>query len=56
MTKPCANHTAKNRECARGATPGHIYCNPCRLTTGGYDRYNAPPAKSGTQHSSNQQE
>jgi hypothetical protein len=45
MSEPCANHSAKNRECERPATPGHIYCKPCRLATGGYDRYN-PPAVS----------
>jgi hypothetical protein len=38
--------------CMREAMPGHMQCNPCRVAAGGYNRYNKPPAKSGTQNSS----
>lgn len=55
VTEICANRK-KNTACDRRATPGHIYCKPCRLATGGYDRYNPPAAKPGTQNSSNKQE
>jgi hypothetical protein len=56
MSTTCANRASKDVTCERQATPGHIYCKPCRLNTGGYDRYNRPPAEPGTQHSSKQQE
>jgi hypothetical protein len=44
MTKQCANHD-KNTKCERPATPGHIYCKPCRIANFGYDRYNPPAPK-----------
>jgi hypothetical protein len=56
MSEPCANHSAKNRECDRQATPGHIYCTPCRVATGGYNRYTSPAVPNRTQNSSKQQE
>jgi len=37
----CANQN-KETKCGRNATPGHIYCNSCRLQTGGYSRYTPP--------------
>ena len=43
MSEICANRASKEVACGCHATPGHIYCKPCRLATGGYDRY-SPPA------------
>lgn len=40
----CANSN-KEQSCQRIATPGHIYCNPCRVANGGYNRYNPPRAQ-----------
>lgn len=37
----CANQN-KETKCGRDAVPGHIYCNSCRLQTGGYNAYNPP--------------
>jgi hypothetical protein len=36
-------------KCKARAVHGHIYCKPCRLANGGFDRYNTP-AKSHTHH------
>jgi hypothetical protein len=41
----CANSNKSNR-CHHEAQLGHIYCKPCRLATGGYDRYNPAAPKS----------
>ena len=35
-------NSTKEQRCERHATPGHIYCTPCRLASGGYLRYNPP--------------
>ena len=41
----CAN-SSKEHRCANRAELGHIFCKPCRLALGGYDRYNRPAPKS----------
>lgn len=42
----CANNGDQPEwKCRSNAVPGHIYCKPCRLATGGYDRYNPPRRK-----------
>lgn len=56
--KRCEN-LGKAQNCGNSAASGHIYCKPCRLATGGYDRYNPHPAhgkREQTQYSSNKQE
>jgi hypothetical protein len=40
-SKLCANSNKEHR-CGRDARIGHIYCNPCRLAHGGYNRYSRP--------------
>lgn len=53
----CANRdNSKAAKCERQASPGHVYCNPCRLATGGYDRYTPSAVQNRTQNSSNKQE
>ena len=47
MTEPdnrCANQSSEKGgpKCPNKATTGHIFCDPCRLQTGGYQRYNPP--------------
>jgi hypothetical protein len=37
IVKQCANHKP-GEACPRKATPGHVFCNPCRLAHGGYNR------------------
>jgi hypothetical protein len=40
-TKRCANQSAEGggERCKQDRTPGHIYCDPCRIANGGYSRY-----------------
>jgi hypothetical protein len=45
----CANNNEKQPLCRAAPTPGHIYCDPCRIACGGYDRYN-PPWPQGHNH------
>lgn len=59
--KRCENQgKTANTRCDNQAVPGHIYCDPCRLTSGGYARYTSPPVlgrfRLQAQHSSNKQE
>jgi hypothetical protein len=42
----CCNQN-KETKCGRDKVPGHIYCNSCRVATGGFNRYN-PPRQSQT--------
>jgi hypothetical protein len=41
MNELCANR-GEQVQCKNYAVKGHIYCDPCRLQTGGYNRYNPP--------------
>ncbi len=38
----CANQSREpgGLKCKNRAVPGHIYCDPCRIALGGYNRYN----------------
>lgn len=40
----CANQSreAGGTKCPNHNVPGHIYCTPCYVANGGYDRYNRP--------------
>lgn len=40
----CANQSpnAGGTKCSRDHEGGSIYCKPCRVACGGYDRYNPP--------------
>lgn len=46
----CANSSREKHgpKCKRDAVKGHIYCDPCRLAVGGYNRYNSPRALNAT--------
>jgi len=44
----CANSSSEGGpKCHSKTEAAHIYCEPCRLATGGYQRYSAPRPKPG---------
>lgn len=40
----CANQSNEpgGQKCSNDFVPGHIYCDPCRVANGGYNRYTRP--------------
>lgn len=47
LTPYCANGGERD-VCRSRAKPGHIYCTPCYVANGGYNRYNPPRADAHT--------
>jgi hypothetical protein len=51
MTEHCANSSNEKggQKCSAKAVKGHIFCDPCRIATGGYQRHNPQPRHNATQ-------